>query len=197
MIYIVHPDYQHFKSFVMDSKTVRKALGADTLFHFEREPRRYLDGWQPFEISFASLGTSKKAEMPDVIVRNGRLFLNEAAYSSLHTLLNDHGEFLPVTYCGQNGYLFNILATAEEHEALDAKRSIKNTFDDVQSIAFHEEKLAGVPIFRTSFDGYMCAFCSQELKEKVENSTLRGLTFSIDLGTPFPPSTDANARGTH
>ena len=197
MIYLTHPDYQNYKSIVMDHKLVRKALGNETMFHFSRTPHRYLENWQAFEIGFASLVSSKKMSMPDLISRNGRLFLNAKAYNATHESLKKCGEFLPVIYDGKDGYLFNILTLAEEAGALDACLSTKNEFDEVQSIAFDEKKLNGINIFRCEFDGYMGIYCSNELKQVIETADLKGLTFSADLGNQFPKDEKAQTPENH
>jgi hypothetical protein len=173
MIYIIHPDYQRYKSFVFDGKAVRKALGEETQFHFSRAPISYIEGWQSFEISFKNLA-SKKAAMPDIMVRNGRLFLAAMAYEALAELIVKNGEFLPVTYNGNNGFLFNILSIAEKYDGIDKNLSTKNEFGEVQSLSFNESKISNLAIFRTQFDGYMGIYCSDEFYKIIERLQLKG-----------------------
>ena len=196
MIYLIHPDYRNYKSFVYDHKAVRKALGSETQFHFARSPQRYLDIWQTFEIGFEALA-SKKAGLPDIIVRNGRMFLNETAADSLKPLIENHGEFLPVTYEDREGMLFNILATAEDVDGLDTQISSKNEFGEVQALAFHEGKIKDLSVFRTAIDGYMGVYCNEAFKKAVENTGLKGLIFSSDIGTAFPPDKQAKSPSKH
>ncbi len=170
---------------------MRRALGSETMFHFARRPVRYSDGWSAFEISFDSLSTSNKVLMPDVMARNGRLFFSSEAYEKLYGLCEEHGEFLPVTYEGRDGFLFNILSVAESVGGLDESLSIKNEFGEVQALAFCEDKLVGMNIFRTEFDGYMGIYCSDAFKSTVEQAGLKGLTFSTDVGTTYPSDTNA------
>jgi len=197
MIYLIHPDYQLYKSFVLDNKVVRKALGSETLFHFSRAPQSYLDGWQPFEIGFAALGVSEKAAMPDIMVRNGRLFLTAPAFAALGGLLEKHGEFLPVTYGGKDGHLFNVLSLAESVKGIDTKLSTKNEFGEVQSLAFHEDKVKGLLLFRTAFDGYMGIYCTEGFKAAIDESNFKGLIFSNDIGSIFPPDADVSGPSSH
>ena len=57
----------------------------------------------------AKLSGGKKGDMPDLMIRNGRLFLNEKAHECLREVLGAYGEFLPVTLGREVGYLFYIL----------------------------------------------------------------------------------------
>lgn len=197
MIHVIHPDYQHYKSFVFDSKEVRKSLGNESQFHFSRAPQRYLDSWHPFEISFANLGSSKKTAVPDIIVRNGRLFFTIAAYDTLHKLIEPQGEFLPVTYEGKDGYLFNVLSLAEDVDGVDKKLSTKNEFGEVQSLSFNEAKVKDFALFRTGFDGYMGIYCNDKLKAAIEENKFKGITFSNDIGNIFPPDEKATQQSKH
>ncbi|MDF3012909.1 MAG: hypothetical protein K0Q78_1113 [Cellvibrio sp.] len=191
MIYVIHPDYQHYKSFVFDSKLVRKALGSETQFHFSRSPKQYSANWKSFDIKFESLGSSKKASMPDVMVRNGRLFLTTAAHDILNPIISSHGEFLPITYDGNNGFIFNVLSIAEDFDGVDKKLSTKNEFGEVQSLLFNENKLKNHALFRAEFDNYLGMYCDDALKNAIEDNQLKGITFSNDTGKIYPPNSNA------
>lgn len=195
MIYRIHPNHEKYKSFVLNSKVVRKALGADTMFHFSREPKSYQQSWTPFEISFSELGSKNNANLPDISARNGRLYLSEAAYDALRTILAPHGELLPVFHESNKGFLFNPLSLAENYQALDPKACVKNEFGEVEAIGFLEEKLTDVDVFRSEFDGYAGIFCSDAFKSAVERHHLQGLLFSVDAVNP--PSEDAEQPPLH
>ena len=197
MIYVVHPDVKGYFSYVLDSKETRKKLGRDTMFHFDQSPKRYADNWQAIEITFAKLSGGKKGEMPDLMIRNGRLFLNEKAYGVLLEVLEEDGEFLPVTFGDRSGYLFNILSVAEDVDGLDQKLSTKDEFGDLQSLVFHEDKVEGFKLFRSRFDDYMGVYCGEAFKSAVEQSGLNGLIFSVDLGSIFPPDPSASEPHRH
>lgn len=197
MIYVIHPDVLNYKIFVLDGKEVRQKLGKDSIFDFDQRPKKYLTEWKTINIEFAKVSGGKKGEIPDIIVRNGRLFLNEKAYAGLHDLLAPHGEFLPVTFDGSKGFLFNILTIAEDLNALDEKLSTKNEYGELQSIAFVEEKLNDAEIFRAEFGNYMSAYCQENLKALIETLDLKGLTFSLDLGNIFPADVSVENPTTH
>ncbi|OUS32602.1 hypothetical protein A9Q99_00600 [Gammaproteobacteria bacterium 45_16_T64] len=197
MIYLIHPDIKSYKSFVINSEEARSKLGQETMFHFDPRPKPYSDIWQPLEIEFDSLSSAKKVVMPDITTRNGRLFLNQHAYDALHTVLDAHGEFLPITHKDGDGYLFNVLEDANTNGALDTKLSTCDEYGDVQSVVFHEDKLKGASVVRTAFDNYQGVYCSDRFKILVEGTGLSGVIFSADLGTIYPPDATAGSPAKH
>lgn len=168
-VYAIHPDSRHYKSFVLDRQRVRKALGHETEFHFARAPKRYLNSWQPFDINFENLGASIRVAIPDIMVRNGRLFLSIAAYDALSPIIAGHGEFLPITYEGNNGFIFNVLSAAEDIFETDKSISNKNK----------------IALFRTADDGYLEIYCSEALKNAIEKTQLKGIIFSSNSGNIY------------
>jgi hypothetical protein len=179
-IYAIQPDSRHYKSFVLDRQRVRKALGHETEFHFARAPKRYLNSWQPFDINFENLSASIRVAMPDIMVRNGRLFLSIAAYDVLSPIIAEHGEFLPITYEGCNGFIFNVLSVVDDIFKIDKKISNKNEFSEVKSLYFYDNKINKMALFRTATDGYLDIYCGEALKNAIEKNQLKGIKFSGD-----------------
>lgn len=197
MIYVIYPDVLNYQSFVIDSKEARRKLGEETLFHFDQRPKEYAQDWQALEIKFANMANGKNTKLPDITLRNGRLFLNEKAYAVLHDAMQPHGEFLPVTYDGHKGYIFNVLALADTLDGVDQKLSTKNEYGDLQSLAFHETRIKDMDLFRTEFDSYMGVYCQASLKGLIESAGLTGVTFGTDLGNIFPPDPAAQEPVAH
>lgn len=191
MIHVIHPNARQYMTYVLESKEARRKLGQDTTFHFDQRPVSWQAQWQPMEISFAKAAGVKKAAMPDVMIRNGRLFLNEKARSALDTLLAPCGEWLPVTYGNDTGYLFNVRALADDVDGLDSRLCSKNSFGELQSLGFVEDKGKSFAIFRTAYDDFMGVYCNDCFRQAVEDAGLNGVTFSADLGNAFPPDDNA------
>lgn len=184
--YAIHPDSRHYKSFVLDRQRVRKALGLETEFHFARAPKRYLNSWQPFDINFENLGASIRVAMPDIMVRNGRLFLSLAAYEVLSPIIAEHGEFLPITYEGNNGFIFNVLSVVEDIFETDKNLSDKNELGEVKSLYFRNNKINKMALFRTATDGYLEIYCGEALKNTIEKNQLKGITFNNNTENIYP-----------
>lgn len=194
-IYRIHPDRMHYQLLTISSEEVIGKLGKQYPFHIDPTPTPYAAIWKPLEVSFYdSTSGKKKTKQPDISVDHGRLFLNKASCDALSKLIEADGEILPVFFDGQNGAIFNALKCAEDFNALDAKRSTKNDWGDLQSLAFREEKIEAVALFKCQFEGFTGLFCSDVFKSAVEKAKLNGVTFSIDLGNIFPSDSSAQER---
>lgn len=178
MIYSIHPDIENRLCYNIESNAARKALGKNTQFHFDESPTSYLDNWQPLEIEFYSSAQKKVKALPDISPRYGRLYLNQKAYQALSHKISSYGEFLPITSQGETGYLFTIMALADE--ALDSDLCQKNEWGEITWLAFKEDKI-DTALFRTEYDDYMSVFCTQEFKDTCEQSELQGLVFTENL----------------
>lgn len=197
MIYVIHPDAAKFMSYVIDAREVRRKLGSDSRFHFDQRPAAYAAQWQPLHLEFAPTAGRRKGALPDISVRHGRLFLNERAHAALRELLAPHGEFLPVRHAGGSGYLFNPLALAEQVDGLDARLSTRNEYGELQSLAFHEERVGSLAVFRTAFDNYLGVYCGDAFKAACEAAGLAGVVFGTDLGNIYPPGPSAGRPTAH
>ena len=107
------------------------------------------------------------------------MFFSQRAYKALHSIVDPCGEFLPITYNQESGYLFNTLTLSDS--ALDMSLCQKNEWGEITWIAFDEDKLQGHPLFRTEYDNYMSVFCNEAFKQACEEAKLEGLIFSQDL----------------
>ncbi len=178
MIYSIHPQVDNYLWFNIDGDAARKALGEDTMFHFDESPVSYRANWSPMEIEFYSSNGKKGLPNPDVSQRHGRLLLSEKAHAALHPLMEQSGEFLPV-YCDDyQGYLFNILAV--EDSALNPKLCQKNEWGEISWLAFDETKVEST-VFRTEYDNFMSVFCTEALLNAYKAANLTGLVFTENL----------------
>lgn len=164
-----------------DGDKTRQALGDETDFHIDERPISYSDVWNVCEIEFVDSFGGQSKKMPDISINIGKLFLSDKAYQVLNKLLLPFGEFLPVTHDGNKGYIFNCLKSVTP----DNKLSMHDPLNGLFSIVFNECDINGVEVFKSNIDfsGY---FCSQNFKRIVEENGLTGISFSIDLGNPFP-----------
>lgn len=178
MIYSMHPDINNYLCFNISGDAARKALGDDTVFHFDESPIRYSDNWSPMELEFYNASGSKDLPIPDICQHHGRLWLSEKAYAALNSHISADGEFLPVFEKNQSGYLFNTLSL-EDH-ALDNKLCQKNQWGEITWLAFDEAKVRSA-LFRTEYDDYMGTFCTDKLLLAYREAGLTGLIFSENL----------------
>ncbi|TNC83232.1 MAG: hypothetical protein CSH37_15365 [Thalassolituus sp.] len=187
MYYSIHNDRTHFAALGFDWKQIVAVFGdsMDTRFDVNQAPRSYAGSWNPeITVTFSNAGGLTGSAIPDIAEHQGRLFISAKAYDLLYPLLKNDGEFLPVTCADGNGYMFNPLRLAEELGALNEAHCVKNEWDEVEHIAFHEDKLTSVTAFRTEFDDYLSLFCNEKLKQAIEQHQLTGVTFNTNLGNP-------------
>ena len=79
MIFSVNANVSDYLWYVIDSKEARRQLGDDTVFHLDRQPKAYTEVWQPIEVEFFKATEGKGKVIPDITVRNGKLFFNQKA----------------------------------------------------------------------------------------------------------------------
>lgn len=184
-----------FRGMVFDSDAIDKQIGTQEQgcdmfdrIEINHMPRPFKDLFSsPLPVSFPVLNKDDKNKpLPDIDYERGRLFLTPKAYKILKPLLEQDGEFIPVTYEHGEAYFFNPLRKAEDVEGLNEALSVKNEWMDVENLAFHEEKLKDWAVFRTAFDSYMTLQIQDSVKEAIEGAKLTGVYITPDLGRIFP-----------
>ena len=184
MIYKIQPDLLQFKQFTLDADEIEDKLGEDCLIFMDSRPTRYSQHWVPLQVEFFDEypGGDKNKQIPDLFPDLlGKLFLSETAYTALAPMLENMGEFLPVSYSGKSGYLFNPLRIAEEQQAVDSAQVSRDQWGALNSIVFDETKLTTIPVFRLEADDYRGIYCGDTFKQAVENTGLKGVNFTTDL----------------
>lgn len=187
-LYSVYADKKHYRSLGFDRSQSRKIFGEniENQFDVNFEAKPYAQLWKTLDVNFADDGSGLSGNLtPDISEHNGRLFLSQKAYDALKDLLAQDGEFLPARYEQGSAFLFNPLSVAEDVDGLDTELSIKNEWGDVENLAFHEERIKDFVIFRSAFDNYRSAFCSDLLKNAITSAGLKGIFFTPDLGNPY------------
>lgn len=184
MIYKILPNLRQFKQFTLDQDEIEETLGEDCLIFMDARPTRYQDIWKTLHVTFfdefpdGSDIKQRPEMMPDFL---GKLFVNQRAHDVLAPLLTVAGEWLPVSIGSEHGFIFNPLLIAEDRNAVDNGKVIRDQWDALVSPAFVDSKLQSAPIFRTALDDYRGIYCTSELKRAVEQAGLKGVTFSEDL----------------
>lgn len=189
-LYTIVFDNRRYLSAIWDSDQIIRLSNNDLDHRIDMNgaPIRHADVFkEPLHVSFEKkFDGDEKLSKPDVTVQEGRLYLNERAYTALFDIIKEDGEFLPlVDECGNTGYVFTPLNIAEEVDALDNNLSKKNDWGDIEHMAFHEDKIKGWTIFRAEFNTYMTPQCNQFVKEAIEHANLTGVFFTTDLGNGY------------
>ena len=192
MIYRIHSLDNQFMQFNVSGEAAREALGEDTMFHFDHRPVPYQSDWKSCEITFYAEGNANA--IPDLSMIRGKLYVSKRAYDTLELALSPHGEFLPVSHETGEGYIYNCLEVAEKYDAVNDDQSLHKPLDGHYAITFFEEKLKNINMFKAEID-FNGLFCSEIVKNLVEDKGLTGIQFVEDVGHPFPP--EANMKQEH
>ncbi len=185
MIYRVQQDCTYLMHEVPAIESMNKLGDQYGTFAFNPDPIAYSDVWKPLEIDFVNCDESAGvSEMPDISENFGRLFLSINAYSALKDVIGGCGEFLPVTYKGRDGYLFNPLVTAEVLEAVDPKLLVYDKHDNLIHYGFFEDRLSHCPLLKTDLDSCTRLFCTEVFKDSIERAGLKGVVFNSDIANP-------------
>lgn len=185
-LYRIYGDDARYLNFVEDASDFEEKMGEDCIFHLDPTPRRYADEWtEPMLVDFHYGNQGRNKIVPDIAENGGRLYFSIQAYDRLHAMIDDAGEFLPVRHQDGAGYLFNPLRTAEEVDGIDRAKTVHDAHGNLVHYAFHEGRVAALPIFKTAMDVYNGIFCQGAFKSAVEGSGLTGILFGPDYSNPI------------
>ncbi len=172
-----------------DREEMREKFGRHPKNHidvsFDAKP--YKKTWQTVTVHFSNCDGMVGNTIPDIMEFQGHLFLSMAAYEVLKPIIENDGEFLPITYEKGDAFIFNPLRLAEEVDGLNMEISCKNPINniDIDCMAFHEERVKNFSIFKSEFDFNASIMCQQSVKDAIEKAGLGGVIFTPDLGNPF------------
>ena len=198
MLYTLISDYDNYLGLCFDDEQIMRIIGdlsddtIDKRIDVNGIPRSYKDIVnEPLILSFPIMEKAdKKRKVPDLEIHVGRLFLSDKAYKILKPLIENDGEFLPVTYENGSGYFYIPLRVAEVDPAI----THKDEWGEIVSLGFDEEHVKDWSLFRTEYNGYMRLYCQESIKETIEGAQLTGLFITNDLANIFPEERGAVAK---
>lgn len=184
-IYKLKGDRENFWTFVIDGTQAAMEIGYDYDMSFDGQSK--LGWWKALGGSFYQPDgyKLKSVNMPDIDIWSTMLVLYKKADKALEPEISSLGEYLPVT-CEDIEYrLFHTMSVIDD-SAIDFEKSEKTMVDGifmgVEKLFFHEDKVPeDTLLFRTSFDNHTAVYCTEQFKNKVESSGLKGLFFETDL----------------
>lgn len=187
MLFSIFADKANFGQIGFDRDESFRLFGdnIENQFDVNWRLKAFSDSWKPMTVNFADEDGSYSKGVPDISEHHGRLFLSPKAYDLLFDTLKSDGEFLPVTYEQGEGYMFNPLRLAESVDGLDSELSLKDEFDDVTNVVFHDSKVSELAVFKSEFNYFSDLFCQEHVKDLVEGAELKGVWFTPDLGNRY------------
>ncbi|WP_444997762.1 hypothetical protein [Aliikangiella sp. IMCC44359] len=190
MIYKLISDGDEFLDFKFDHEQIKQLLeksgscSRESRISVNNSPRRFGDVYsEPLNFEFIPMFKKQKEKpIPDLSVRDGRLFLSQESYRVLYSLIKNDGELLPVKYQKGDGYFFTPLSVA----SVDPQVTKKNEWGDIVSLGFEENSVKNYAVFRTEYDGFTGLYCQENIKQAIEDNNLTGLYITTDLANIFP-----------
>lgn len=190
MLYTLISAYDDYLGLCFDDEQIIRVIGDITDDTLDKRidvnglPRSYkgvIDELLNFSFPVMEKADKNK-NMPDLEVHLGRLFLSEKAYQVLKSVIENDGEFLPVTYENGQGYFYIPLQVA----AVDPNLTRKNEWDEIVNLGFNEDQVKDYALFRTEYNGYMRLYAQESVKNIIESEKLTGLYITNDLANIFP-----------
>lgn len=189
MLYTLIADSKNYLGASIDSSYVEKIVGSlrgdrrDDRIDVNHLPRSWAGVFpDPLPIKFTPFDNCSGKNIPDIDEFQGRLFLSEKAFNALHELIKNDGEFVPAIYEFGTAYVFTPLRVAEA----DMRITLKNEWDEIVNLGFDEEQVKNWSLFRTEYNAYMRLYCSDSVKNAIEEASLSGLFITTDLANIFP-----------
>lgn len=187
-LFSIFADLDNYAFIGFDRDEIRAKFGSNPKTHIDlsSKPRAYKAEWQSITVNLSGNSEGMTgSNIADIMPFKGKLFLSQKAFEVLAPLIEKDGEFLPVRYENGDGYIFNPLSLAEDVDGLNQAVSHKNELDEIDCMAFHEDRVAGFMVFKTDYDNYLSIICQEAVKEAIEKSGLGGVYFTQDLGNRF------------
>jgi hypothetical protein len=185
-VYKLKSDISEYKVIPLDIEEIAEqldALGNMMDFLYMGIKKNRLAGiWGEINTDFeASPLNPGAAKIPNVSVWGGSscLVLSERAHAVLRLMLEEYGEFLPITVVGGfTYYIFNNLTDVEPD--MEYSSYVDEEGMTVQSLVFDSDAQSKL-LFKSNWEGGQVPFCNQQFKDLCEEFELGGLIFSEDL----------------
>ncbi|ABC30546.1 conserved hypothetical protein [Hahella chejuensis KCTC 2396] len=134
--------------------------------------------WKPLETAFESVEDYPDGEIPDLSKWVGAsMILSPRAFEALGEKLERCGELLPLKIDGSTYYLFNCLTEGRIDEINSKPHKLGEEPSEPFTVAFNSEDVRDKLVFKTKYDNCSSLYCTEELKQLVENHELTGVSF--------------------
>ena len=184
--------YDRFNYMVFDISFNEIAAKLGTPFALHDTTAKWQDFWVPLTGFFYDDSDSENViKIPDITCRfTDDLAMNQRAYDLLKEDLSPYGEFLPITVEGIQYWILHVnkfTDMAAVDEANSSRFIDESTFINLEALAFKEDVIGDLLIFKTEYIDYRNIYCTEKFKTLIENSGLKGLAFTTDLASINEP----------
>jgi hypothetical protein len=153
---------------------------------FSIENYAMADWWPTPDTEFVAIDESEGAAIPDLSYWiDASLVLSAKSFRLLGDVLKPWGEFLPLSVRGETYYIFNCLTLVNVNEEKSEKLLYGGEEAGIKSIVFENNEIADKIIFKTRYNSCFNLYCTEYLKNIIEDYDLSGVIFSEKLTKDF------------
>lgn len=190
MIYRLKYDRLNYMVFDISFNEIKFKLG--NVFALNDTTKQWADIWQPLCGQFFDYSDEQNiTSIPDISCWvTDDLILSQKAYAALKEDLSPYGEFLPVTVESLPYWILHVnkFAIANAIDEENSERIINDAgLINMNKLAFHENAVNNLLIFKTEYSGYKNIYCTEKFKALIESLGLKGLRFTRDLACVEEP----------
>lgn len=169
-----HADYGYFE---LDLETVISAIGDEKFMSFSENASSLQSDWEPVTWVFIE---NDGDHLPDITSWGfGCLALSERAKEILQEYIISDGEFLQLQ--NQKYWIFNCLSRAFANADKSTALIDRGVYAGIKSLKFDASSTIEKHIFKTDFDHYSGFYCSETVKDLIEQNSLTGVKVTSNL----------------
>ena len=167
-------------------ETLPDSVEESDVFDFAIENTALAEYWPSLDSEFVSHSHNARLPIPDVSKWiDASLVLSPKAHRLLKELLEPFGEFLPVTTDDERYFIFNCLTFVDADESQSEKQLYEGEEVGIKSLIFDNASAEGKLIFKCRYQHCLDVFCTERLKNLIEDFGLSGINFDLNLASPF------------
>lgn len=184
-IFAIRKDSPTYKALDLDILDVTRNLpdniDVDSIYDFSQLNTSMASWWDMPDTQYIDYYGEGKSLIPDISCWvDATLVLSPKAHRLLKDLLNDSGEFLPVSISGETHYIFNCFTLGEVNEEACTFNNEEGMQAGLKHIEF-KESAKELIIFKATIEGCLTLFCNQRFRDMVESFELQGIIFDEAL----------------
>lgn len=176
------PKYKVLDLDIMDvTRNLPEDIDLDSVYDFSELNTSMASWWVAPDTQYISSAKEAKSLVPDISCWvDATLTLSPKAHRLLKDLLNDFGEFLPVSISGEWHYIFNCFTLGMPNEDLCTFNNEEGMQAGLKHLEF-DQSASELIVFKATIENCLTLFCNNRFKDAVESFGLQGVIFDENL----------------
>lgn len=176
------PKYKVLDLNILDiTRDLPDTIDLNSIYDFSQLNTSMESWWVTPDAQYVSTSKQANAVVPDVSCWvDATLTLSPRAHRLLKSLLNEYGEFLPVSISGELHYIFNCFVEGEANKEACVFNDEEGMQAGLKYLEF-DDSVKDLVVFKTKVESCLTLFCTSRFKEIVELFELNGVIFDENL----------------